>query len=52
VAATYLYLAAVAVVLAAIDIDVHRLPNAIVLPSYLVGALLLVPATAAHGDRP
>jgi leader peptidase (prepilin peptidase)/N-methyltransferase len=46
----YLYLAAVAMALAAIDIDLHRLPNAIVLPSYAVGALLLVPATAAHGD--
>src|SRR5215210_2305964 len=31
----YLYLAAVAIALAAIDLDVMRLPNAIVLPSYL-----------------
>jgi len=46
----YLYLAAVAVALAAIDIDVRRLPNAIVLPSYLVAALLLFPASAATGD--
>jgi leader peptidase (prepilin peptidase)/N-methyltransferase len=46
----YLYLAAIAVALAAIDLDVQRLPNAIVLPSYLVGALLLVPAAAAHTD--
>jgi leader peptidase (prepilin peptidase)/N-methyltransferase len=46
----YLYLAAVAVALAVIDIDVRRLPNAIVLPSYLVGALLLVPPAAVHGD--
>ncbi|MEN3307738.1 MAG: leader peptidase (prepilin peptidase) / N-methyltransferase [Micromonosporaceae bacterium] len=46
----YLYLAAVAVALALIDIDVRRLPNAIVLPSYLVGALLLVPVAAVHGD--
>jgi leader peptidase (prepilin peptidase)/N-methyltransferase len=46
----YLYLAAVAVALAAIDLDVRRLPNAIVLPSYAVGAgLLLIPA-AGHGD--
>jgi leader peptidase (prepilin peptidase)/N-methyltransferase len=41
----YLYLAAIAVALALIDIDVHRLPNAIVLPSYpVVAALLLLPA--------
>lgn len=46
----YLYLAAVAVALALIDLDVRRLPDAIVLPSYLVGALLLIPAAAAHGD--
>ena len=38
----YLYLAAIAVALALIDIDVHRLPNAIVLPSYPVMAVLLV----------
>jgi leader peptidase (prepilin peptidase)/N-methyltransferase len=44
----YLYLAAVAVALTLIDVDVRRLPNAIVLPSYVVGAaLLLVPAVAA-----
>jgi leader peptidase (prepilin peptidase)/N-methyltransferase len=43
----YLYLAAIAVALALIDIDVHRLPNAIVLPSYpVVAALLLLPAVA------
>lgn len=46
----YLYLAAVTVVLGLIDLDVKRLPNAIVLPSYVVGALLLVPAGAAHHD--
>jgi leader peptidase (prepilin peptidase) / N-methyltransferase len=41
----YLYLAAIGVALAMIDIDVHRLPNAIVLPSYaVVAVLLLVPA--------
>jgi leader peptidase (prepilin peptidase)/N-methyltransferase len=39
----YLYLAAVAVALAVIDVEVRRLPNAIVLPSYLVGAALLAP---------
>jgi leader peptidase (prepilin peptidase)/N-methyltransferase len=46
----YLYLAAIGVALAAIDFDVHRLPNAIVLPSYAVAALLLMPAGAAEGD--
>jgi leader peptidase (prepilin peptidase) / N-methyltransferase len=44
----YLYLAAVSVALAAIDLDVRRLPDRIVLPSYLVGAALLAPA--AVGD--
>lgn len=36
-----LYLAAVSVALALIDLDVHRLPDAIVLPSYPVALLLL-----------
>jgi len=40
----YLYLAAVAIALAAIDIDVLRLPDAIVLPSYGVALVLLIPA--------
>ena len=49
----YLYLGAIGVALAMIDIDVHRLPNAIVLPSYgVAGVLLLVPAvvTGAWDD--
>jgi leader peptidase (prepilin peptidase)/N-methyltransferase len=46
----YLYLAAVAIALAAIDLDVMRLPNAIVLPSYLVTAALLVPVAMLHDD--
>ena len=45
----YLYLAAVAVALALIDLDVKRLPDAIVLPSYVVAAALLAPA-ALLGD--
>jgi leader peptidase (prepilin peptidase)/N-methyltransferase len=45
----YLYLAAVAVALALIDLDEKRLPDVIVLPSYLVAAALLVPA-ALLGD--
>jgi leader peptidase (prepilin peptidase)/N-methyltransferase len=41
----YLYLAAITVALTLIDIDVRRLPDAIVLPSYVVTVvLLLVPA--------
>jgi leader peptidase (prepilin peptidase)/N-methyltransferase len=39
--AAYLYLAGVSIALALIDIDVKRLPDALTLPSYLVGALLL-----------
>jgi leader peptidase (prepilin peptidase)/N-methyltransferase len=46
----YLYLAAITVALAMIDIDVQRLPNAIVLPSYVIGVALLVPAVVADGD--
>ena len=44
----YLYLAAISVALALIDLDVQRLPDTIVLPSYLVaGVLLLGPAAIA-----
>jgi leader peptidase (prepilin peptidase)/N-methyltransferase len=46
----YLYLAAITIALAMIDFDVKRLPDAIVFPSYLVGALLLIPAAVAHAD--
>jgi leader peptidase (prepilin peptidase) / N-methyltransferase len=46
----YLYLVAVGVALALIDIDVHRLPNAIVLPSYLVAAALLTLASLGDDD--
>lgn len=42
----YLYLAAIAVALALIDLDTHRLPNRLVLPSYIVGAVLLAVASA------
>ncbi len=41
----YLYFAAIAVALGLIDLDVKRLPNAIVIPSYAdAGLLLLLPA--------
>ncbi|MEC5152205.1 prepilin peptidase [Cryobacterium sp. GrIS_2_6] len=45
-----LYLAAVSIALALIDLDTHRLPNRIVLPSYLVGAGLLGTASIVTGD--
>ncbi|MCC2314818.1 prepilin peptidase [Cellulomonas xiejunii] len=44
-----LYLTAVAVALALIDVDVHRLPDAIVLPSYPVVAALLALASLDPG---
>lgn len=46
----YLYLAAIAVALSLIDLDVHRLPDAIVLPSFPVAAALLALASWATGD--
>ena len=45
----FLYLGAIGVALAMIDIDVKRLPNAIVLPSYPVAAALLTVAAALDG---
>ncbi len=46
----FLYLAAVTIALALIDIDVHRLPDRIVLPSYIVGVVLLGAASVLSGD--
>lgn len=46
----YLYLAAITVALAMIDLDVHRLPNSLVLPAYAVGAVLLTAAALIAGD--
>jgi leader peptidase (prepilin peptidase)/N-methyltransferase len=48
----YTYLAAIGVALALIDLDTHRLPNAIVLPSYPVLAALLALASWGTGDWP
>jgi leader peptidase (prepilin peptidase) / N-methyltransferase len=45
-----LYLAAISIALALIDVDVHRLPDAIVLPSYAVGVVLLGGAALLDGD--
>lgn len=44
------YLAAIGVALTWIDLDTHRLPDAIVLPSYVVAAALLALASAGAGD--
>jgi leader peptidase (prepilin peptidase)/N-methyltransferase len=46
----YLYLAAITIALALIDLDVFRLPNAIVLPAYAVGAVLLGAAALFDAD--
>ncbi|WP_460525965.1 prepilin peptidase [Conyzicola nivalis] len=46
----FLYLAGISIALAAIDLDTHRLPNAIVLPAYAVGIVLLGAAAWASGD--
>jgi leader peptidase (prepilin peptidase)/N-methyltransferase len=48
----FLYLAAVSVTLALIDVDTQRLPNRIVLPSYIVGAVLLTAAGILSDDYP
>ena len=45
----YLYLAAIAIALALIDLDVRRLPDRIVLPSYGIAGVLLLPAALAGG---
>jgi leader peptidase (prepilin peptidase) / N-methyltransferase len=37
----FLYFMAISVALSAIDLDVHRLPNRIVVPGYIVGGVLL-----------
>ncbi|HEY3715517.1 MAG TPA: prepilin peptidase [Jatrophihabitantaceae bacterium] len=46
----YLFFAAIGVALTVIDLDVRRLPNAIVLPAYPVLAALLAIAAFAQGD--
>lgn len=46
----YLYFAAVGIALTAIDLDVRRLPNAIVLPGYLVLGALFALACALGAD--
>lgn len=46
----YWYVGAIGVALALIDVDTHRLPDAIVKPSYAVLAVLLCLATWASGE--
>lgn len=46
-----LYLGAIGVALTLIDLDHHRLPNSIVLPSYVVGAVLLTLASWNPGGE-
>ena len=46
----FLYLAAVTVALAMIDLDTHTLPNRIVLPAYPVAAILLTVTAFLAGD--
>jgi len=48
----FLYLAAVSVALTLIDLDVRRLPDAIVLPSYPVALVLLTLASLNPGGAP
>lgn len=46
----FLYFAAISIVLTLIDLDTHRLPNSIVLPSYLVAGILFTVASWLSGD--
>jgi leader peptidase (prepilin peptidase)/N-methyltransferase len=48
--AAFLYLAAVGVALAVIDLDHQRLPDVLTLPSYVIGAALLGLAAALGSD--
>jgi leader peptidase (prepilin peptidase) / N-methyltransferase len=46
----FLYLAAISIALGAIDLDVQRLPDAIVIPSYAVAGLFLTAAALVNGE--
>jgi leader peptidase (prepilin peptidase)/N-methyltransferase len=48
--AAFLYLSAISLALAVIDLDTRRLPNVIVLPAYIVGLVLLGSASLVSGD--
>ena len=45
-----LYLVAISIALTLIDLDTHRLPNAIVIPSYLVGGAIYVAAAVVGSN--
>lgn len=46
----FLYFAAISIVLTLIDLDTHRLPNTIVLPSYVVAGILFAVAAWLTGE--
>lgn len=46
----FLYLASISLALAIIDLETHRLPNALVLPAFPVGIALFGVASAATGE--
>ena len=46
----FLYLAAISIALTLIDLDIHKLPNKIVLPAYIVGIALLGTASIIDAD--
>jgi leader peptidase (prepilin peptidase)/N-methyltransferase len=48
--AAFLYLAAVGIALLLIDLDTHRLPNALVVPSYAVALVLFASASILTAD--
>ncbi len=50
VALAFLYFASISIALTLIDFDTHRLPDAIVLPSYAVGLGLFVAASLVGSD--
>lgn len=50
VTVAFLYFAAISIVLAVIDLDTHRLPDTIVLPSYVVAGVLFPLAAWFSGD--
>lgn len=46
----FLYFAAISLVLTIIDLDTHRLPNAIVIPSYIVAGALFTVASVSSSE--
>ncbi|HWM17623.1 MAG TPA: A24 family peptidase [Microbacterium sp.] len=49
-AAAFLYLAVISVILVVIDVSTHRLPNRVVLPSYVVAVVLFAASSAFSAD--